>query len=218
MRIILIGPPAAGKGTQAKRMMKKLGIPHIASGDMLREAVSDGTTLGRQADGYMKKGALVPDNVVIEMIAERISRPDCRNGFLLDGFPRTLPQAEALQESLANLNVQIDHVLLFDVPDEEIVGRNSGRRIDPQTGKIYNLKFDPPPEAILSRLVQRSDDTEETLRHRLDIFREQTSPMIRFYEEERLIRKIQGMGSLEEVEQRMMSAIGASPELIQSCH
>lgn len=207
MRIILIGPPGSGKGTQAKRLVKKLGIPHISSGDMLREAVSKGKPLGKKADNYMKHGALVPDDLVIDMIMERISEPDCKNGFLLDGFPRTLPQAEALDKALAKSNIHIDHVPLVEVPDEEIIIRNTGRRIDPDTGKIYHIKFDPPPVEISPRLIQREDDREETVKKRLSKYHEQTESIIPFYEKKGLLRKIIGVGTLEEVERRLMEVL-----------
>jgi len=207
MRVILIGPPGAGKGTQAKRIRKRLRIPHIASGDMLREAVSASTPLGQQAEIYMKKGELVPDNVVTEMIMERISRPECEDGFLLDGFPRTLQQAKALHKALARSDVHIDHVLHVKVPDEEIIIRSTARRMDPVTGRIYNLKSDPPPKAIIERLIQRSDDNETTLRNRLAAFHRQTEPMIPFYEKQGIIRRIFGLGTLEEVECRILSAL-----------
>ncbi len=207
MRVILIGPPGAGKGTQAKRIRKRLRIPHIASGDMLREAVSASTPLGQQAEIYMKKGELVPDNIVTEMIMERISRPDCEDGFLLDGFPRTLHQAKALNEALAISDVQIDHVLHVVVPDEEIIIRSTARRMDPVTGRIYNLKSDPPPKAIIERLIQRSDDNESTLRNRLAAFHEQTEPMIPFYAKQGIIRRIGGLGTLEDVEGKILSAL-----------
>lgn len=207
MRIILIGPPGAGKGTQAKRIMTKLGIPHIASGDMLREAVANATPLGKLAQDYMQKGALVPDNLVIEMIMERISQPDAENGFLLDGFPRTRPQAEALNKALAKSNVQIDHVLHIDVPDEDILMRNTSRRIDPETGIIYNIKFNPPPPEILSKLVQRSDDCEKTVKNRLEKYHFETKPIIPYYESKGLVRKVSGQGTMEEVEQRIFKIL-----------
>ncbi len=143
--MILIGPPGAGKGTQAQRLVEQFSIPHISSGDMLRAAVAEGTELGRQADGFMKAGGLVPDDVVIGMVIERIGKPDAAAGFMLDGFPRTRPQAEALDAALAEASVALDRVLLIEVPDGLIVERIVGRRSDPQTGAIYHLKFNPPP-------------------------------------------------------------------------
>ncbi len=210
MRIILIGPPGAGKGTQAKKITNKLSIPHIASGDMLREAVSKGTPLGKQAESYMKKGALVPDDFVIEMIMERFSQSDAKNGFLLDGFPRTLPQAEALDEALAKANVHIDHVLHVDVPDEEIITRNTARRIDPETGKIYNIRYDPPPPEISSRVIQRADDNEEVINNRLRKYHADTKPIIPFYAAKNLVRKISGLGSVEEIQNKVFKILGVN--------
>jgi adenylate kinase len=208
MRIILIGPPGSGKGTQAKKLMQRLGIPHISSGDMLREAIAKGTALGKKAETYMKKGELVPDDLVIEMIVQRISQPDAQNGFILDGFPRTLPQAKALDKAFRQFNIKMDWVLDFDVPDQEIVARNSARRIDPETGIIYNLRSDPPPRAIVSRLVQRVDDTEEAMKTRLAKYHSETRAVLPFYEQQKLVRKINGLGSFEDVQKRILKTLG----------
>ncbi len=210
MRIILIGPPGSGKGTQAKRIVDKLHIPHISSGDMLREAVSNETPLGKEVKSYMTKGALVPDNLVIKMMVERIGQPDARSGFLLDGFPRTLPQSQALDKALIATNVRIDYVLLIKVPDEEIIERNTGRRIDLKTGKIYHLKFDPPPAEIASRVIQRDDDLEETVKYRLEKYHADTEPLIPYYEKQDLVRKVSGVGSLEEVKERLFKILVVS--------
>lgn len=210
MRIILIGPPGSGKGTQAKRIVDKLNIPHISSGDMLREAVSNETPLGKEVKSYMTKGALVPDNLVIKMMVERIGQPDARSGFLLDGFPRTLTQSEALDKALLTTNVRIDYVLLIKVPDEEIIERNTGRRIDLKTGKIYHLKFDPPPAEIASRVIQRDDDLEETVKYRLEKYHADTEPLIPYYEKQDLVRKVSGVGSLEEVKERLFKILVVS--------
>src|SRR5437868_9908577 len=161
MRMILVGPPGAGKGTQASRLVATYNIPHISSGDMLRAAVKEGTKLGVEADGYMKAGKLVPDEVVIGMILERVAKDDCRNGFMLDGFPRTRPQAQALDEAMTKAGVALDAVVLIEVPDSLLIERAVGRRSDPETGTIYHLKYNPPPADIVSRLVHRKDDTEE---------------------------------------------------------
>lgn len=210
MRIILIGPPGSGKGTQAKRIVDKLNIPHISSGDMLREAVSNETPLGKEVKSYMTKGALVPDNLVIKMMVERIGQPDARSGFLLDGFPRTLPQSQALDKALIATNVRIDYVLLIKVPDEEIIERNTGRRIDLKTGQIYHLKFDPPPAEIASRVIQRDDDLEETVKYRLEKYHADTEPLIPYYEKQDLVRKVSGVGSLEEVKERLFKILVVS--------
>ncbi|HEX9654447.1 MAG TPA: adenylate kinase [bacterium] len=210
MRIILIGPPGSGKGTQAKNMMSVLGVPHISSGDMLREAVSQGTSLGKLAESYMKNGTLVPDNVVIEMIMERISQPDAKPGFIMDGFPRTLAQAEALDRAFQKSRVKLDHVLLFEVADEEIILRNTARRMDPVTGVIYNLRFNPPPPEIHPRLIQRADDEEKTLRVRLAKYHSETKPLTPYYARQNLVREIDGLGSCEEVQRRIFKAIKIS--------
>lgn len=210
MRIILIGPPGSGKGTQAKRIMNKLNIPHISSGDMLREAVRNSTPLGKEAESYMKQGALVPDNLVIEMIAKRLLQPDAREGFLLDGFPRTLRQSQALDEALEGTHVKIDYVLIIEVLDKEIIERNTGRRIDLETGKIYHIKFDPPPAEIASRVIQRDDDLEETVKYRLEKYHADTEPLIPYYEGQDLVRKVSGVGSLEEVKERLFKILGVS--------
>ncbi|MCH8871197.1 adenylate kinase [candidate division KSB1 bacterium] len=208
MRIILIGPPGSGKGTQAKRIVDRLNIPHISSGDMLREAISNETRLGKESNSYMTKGALVPDNLVIEMIVERIGQSDARKGFLLDGFPRTLPQSQALDKALLRTSLNIDYVLLIQVPDEEIIERNTGRRIDLQTGKIYHIKFDPPPDEVASRVIQRNDDKEETVKYRLDKYHGETEPIIPYYEERELVCKVSGVGTLHEVEDRLSKSLG----------
>jgi len=212
MRIVLIGPPGSGKGTQAKRLTQRLGIPHISSGDMLRESVRQGTPLGRQAEDYMNRGALVPDALVIEMIMERIAQPDARKGFILDGFPRTLAQAEALDRALEKSGAPIEKVLHFDVPDEEIIARSAARRIDPETGRIYNLHFDPPPPEAAARLIRRTDDDEETVRRRLEKYRTETEPIVDYYARFTDVRKISGVGSLEEVERRVLEALGIEPK------
>ncbi len=208
MRIILIGPPGSGKGTQAKRIVDKLHIPHISSGDMLREAISNETRLGKEANSYMTKGALVPDNLVIAMIVARIGQPDARNGFLLDGFPRTLPQSQALEKALEKSDVKIDYVLLIAVPDTEIIDRNTGRRIDPVTGKIYHIKFDPPPDEVASRVIQRDDYKEETVKYRLNKYHGETEPIIPYYEKRKLVYRVSGVGTLHEVEDRLSKFLG----------
>jgi len=208
MRILLIGPPGTGKGTQADRIKSRLGIPHISSGDILRATVSEGAPLGKQADDYMSQGLLVPDNLVIEIIMERILQPDARVGYLLDGFPRTRPQAEALDLALERSNFQIDHVLKIEVPDEQIIIRTIGRRIDPVTNKIYHIKFNPPPPEIADRVIQRSDDDGETLKRRLIKFHEDTSPIIDFYDQRGLLRKIPGIGTMAEVQNRIWASMG----------
>jgi adenylate kinase len=204
MRMIFIGPPGAGKGTQAARLVERFGIPHISTGDMFRAAVKAGTPMGKAADGFMKAGALVPDDVVIGMVKERIAEKDCQKGFMLDGFPRTLPQAEALEDA----GVELDVVLVLEVPDEPIVRRIVGRRTDPVTGTIYHLEFSPPPGDIVDRLVHRADDTEVACRTRLKAFHDQTAPIIPFYAERGLVRRVPGEGSPDEVTARITAALG----------
>lgn len=205
--MILIGPPGAGKGTQAQRLVERYAIPHISSGDMLRAAVAEGTELGRQADGFMKAGQLVPDDVVIGMVIERIGKPDAAGGFMLDGFPRTRPQAEALDAALTAAGVALDRVLLIEVPDHLIVERIVGRRSDPQTGAIYHLKFNPPPAEIAGRLVQRKDDTEEACRARLDKYHSETAPIVPFYEDKGILVRVNGDGPPDEVTRRIVDAL-----------
>ena len=207
MRMILVGPPGAGKGTQAARLVDTYGIPHISSGDMLRAAVKAGTAMGVEADRYMKAGQLVPDEVVIGMILERIAAPDCARGFMLDGFPRTIPQAEALDAAMTRAGVAIDVVLLFEVPDALIVERGVGRRNDPITGRIYHIKFDPPPAEVSDRLVHRKDDHEEAINQRLRYYHDWTAPIMPFYEGKGLLRRVDGVGTPDEVSARVKAAL-----------
>ncbi len=210
MRVLLIGPPGSGKGTQAARIKDKVGIPHISSGDMLREAVAKDTPLGQKAHDYMSQGRLVPDDLVIEIILVRISQPDASTGFLLDGFPRTPPQAAALKKALTPHGFNIDHVIKIEVPDSVIIGRTTGRRIDPVTNKIYHSEFNPPPPEIAARVIQREDDEEVTLRKRLAKYHKDTQQVTDYYEQRGLLHIVNGVGKLEEVQQRIFSVIGLS--------
>jgi adenylate kinase len=207
MRMILVGPPGAGKGTQAARLIDTFRIPHISSGDMLRAAVKEGTRLGLEADGFMKAGKLVPDDVVIGMILERIAAPDCAHGFMLDGFPRTRVQAEALDRALTTAAVALDAVLLIEVPDQLIVDRITGRRSDPKTGRIYHVTFDPPPAGL--EVVQRADDTVEAVSTRLAKYHSETAPIIPFYSDKNILRRADGVGEPELVTQRIVAALNA---------
>ncbi|GAB4526931.1 MAG: adenylate kinase [Haliangiales bacterium] len=209
MRMILVGPPGAGKGTQAGRLTEAFGIPHISSGDMLRSAVKAGTELGTQADGYMKRGELVPDELVIAMVIERIGQPDCGKGFMLDGFPRTRPQAEALDRAMAEADVALSAVVLIEVPDQLIVQRITGRRSDPETGAIYHLEFQPPPAEIADRLIQRKDDTEAACTARLAKYHSETAPIVPFYEQKGILHRVDGVGKPDEVTARMRAALSA---------
>ena len=217
MRVILLGAPGAGKGTQAEFICERYEIPKISTGDMLRAARAAGTPLGQEADRYMSAGDLVPDDLIIALVKERISESDCARGFLFDGFPRTIPQAEALQEA----GVAIDHVLEIDVEDEEIVRRLSGRRVHEASGRIYHLEFAPPKQDGVDdvtgeALVQREDDREETVRRRLDVYHEQTRPLVDFYsdlaarEPSLSYERVHGVGDLDAIRERVLAALGSS--------
>ena len=207
MRMILVGPPGAGKGTQASVLTGRYSIPHISTGDMLRAAVKAGTELGKKADECMKDGALVPDDLVIGLVIERIAQADCGDGFMLDGFPRTRPQASALAEALEAAKVALDVVLLIEVPDEMIVERITGRRMDPDTGDIYHVTFKPAPDDVVSRLTQRKDDTEEAVVARLSKYHSETAPIVPFYEDQKLLRRVDGVGSPAEVTERISQSL-----------
>jgi adenylate kinase len=207
MRMILVGPPGAGKGTQASRLVETYKIPHISSGDMLRAAVKEGTQLGQEADGYMKAGKLVPDETMIGMILERVAKDDCKNGFMLDGFPRTRPQAEALDKALEKAGVGLDAVVLIEVPDQLLIERAVGRRSDPQTGTIYHLKYNPPPADIVDRLVHRKDDTEEAVKVRTEKYHSETTPIVPFYEGKGVLKKVDGVGTPDEIATRITAVL-----------
>lgn len=207
MRMIFIGPPGAGKGTQAARLVDHYQIPHISTGDMFRAAVKEGTPMGQEADRYMKAGQLVPDEVVIGLVRERLAQPDTQVGFMLDGFPRTRPQAEALAEALDKDGVKLDVVLLLEVPDELIVERIVGRRTDPETGVIYHLTFNPPPAELLGRLNHRKDDTEEAVRQRLEAYHSMTAPIVPYYESAGLLKRVNGVGAPDDVTSSIQAAL-----------
>ena len=213
MDFILLGPPGAGKGTQAKLMIDKWNTPQVSTGDILRAAVREGTELGVEAKGFMDRGELVPDRVVIGIIAERLREDDAAAGFILDGFPRTIPQAEALQKILDELGRNIDHVISIEVDDEELVTRLTGRRMCKGCGESFHVVFNPSAkEGICDRcggeLYQRDDDTEETIRQRLAVYSEQTQPLIAYYEKQGKLRRIEGTGSIEEIFSRVLDAAG----------
>ena len=216
MRLILLGAPGAGKGTQAAFICQKYGIPQISTGDMLRAAVKAGTPLGLQAKSVMESGGLVSDDLIINLVKERIAQPDCANGFLFDGFPRTIPQAEAMKDA----GVKLDYVLEIDVPFDAIIERMSGRRSHPASGRTYHVKFNPPKaegkdDLTGEPLVQRDDDKEETVRKRLQVYNDQTRPLVSYYSEwagkepsaAPKYRKISGTGSVEEITARALQAL-----------
>lgn len=206
MRIVLLGGPGSGKGTQAKKLTEKLGVPQISTGDIFRAALKEGTPMGLKAKTFMDKGELVPDDVVIGVVEERLAKPDLDKGFMLDGFPRTLGQAQALDKIIVSLNKGIDHAILVDVPDEELVARLSGRRTckDSACGKMYHVMFNRPKvegkcDACGSELYQRDDDNEKTIRERLAVYNSATSPLIEFYEGKGLLRRVKGVGPIDEI-------------------
>jgi len=208
MNIILIGPPGAGKGTQATFLCQELGIPHVSTGDMFRAAVKGGTALGLAAKAYMDSGQLVPDEVTIGIVRERLSLEDARAGFLLDGFPRTIPQAQALQDVLQGLKREITHVLNIAVPHEELVRRLTGRLVCKSCGATYHRVFNPSPQGercgvCAGALYQRSDDNEETALSRLEVYRRQTEPLLDFYEKTGKLRNIDGLLAISAVTERL---------------
>lgn len=200
--IVLFGPPGAGKGTQAAAIMEKTSLPQVSTGDMLREAISEGTELGFEAKEYMNAGKLVPDELIIALIQERLKKEDALNGVLFDGFPRTIPQAN----SLATIT-KVSMVISIEVPDENIVGRIVGRRMDPETGEIYHIEFKPPPSEIKSRLVQRKDDNEETVRSRLEAYHLQTSPLADYYDKIGILKRVDGDRSIGEVTESILGLL-----------
>ena len=207
MRLILIGPPAAGKGTQAARLVEEYGITHLSSGDMLRAAIKAGTELGVQAAAYMEKGHLVPDALVVDMMVERVNQADCEDGFLLDGFPRSLPQAQALDEALIESGVGLDAIVAIQVPDDLIVGRITGRRMDPETGDIYHVEFKPPPAEVADRVIQREDDTEEACRVRLEKYHSETAPVLPYYESTGLLKIVDGNAAPDVVTEQIIDVL-----------
>lgn len=213
MNLILFGPPGAGKGTQAKRLVEHLKVPQYSTGDMLRAAVRDGTQMGRSAQEYMNASKLVPDDVVIGIIQETLANAGKGRGFILDGFPRTVPQADALLKMLDAQGEGVDKVAMLDVPADLIVDRATGRRSCPKDGSVYHLTAAPPKKAGVcdlcgTELVQRSDDTEEAVRKRLDVYTEQTEPVADYYDAKGLLVKVDGVGAPDDVFARILSALG----------
>ena len=212
MRVVLVGPPGAGKGTQAQFLASHLSIPKISTGDIFRDNVSHGTALGRKAQKYMERGDLVPDEVTIAMVTDRLSDDDTQAGFLLDGFPRNVPQAETLKKLLTSWETKLDVVLELVVDDDEVVRRLSGRRGCRRCGRIWHVVFDPPVTPGIcddcgGELFQRDDDREETIRHRLDVYQQQTTPLVSFYADEGTLLGLDATGPVDEITERALRAL-----------
>ena len=211
MRVILLGAPGAGKGTQAQFIMEEYRIPQISTGDMLRAAIKNGTELGKKVKAVMDSGSLVSDDIIIALVKERIAESDCANGFLFDGFPRTIPQAEALRDA----DVAIDHVVEIAVEDEEIVQRMAGRRVHPGSGRTYHVVYNPPKvegkdDVTGEDLIQRDDDAEATVRHRLGVYHDQTAPLVEFYkniEGDTRYSRIEGVGSVDDIKANVLGSL-----------
>lgn len=214
MRIIMLGAPGAGKGTQAKKIAEKYQIPHISTGDIFRANIKNGTELGKKAKQYMDQGALVPDELTCDLVMDRIQQDDCKNGFVLDGFPRTIPQAEALDAALGKINEKMDYAIDVDVPDENIVNRMSGRRACLNCGATYHLISIPPKvEGICDRcgseIVLREDDKPETVQKRLKVYHEQTQPLIDYYKNQGILKSVDGTQPMDEVFKAIVTILGA---------
>jgi adenylate kinase len=204
MKLVLLGPPGAGKGTQAKMMIEKYQIPQISTGDILRQAVKDGTALGKEAKTYMDQGELVPDKLIINLVKERIKADDCKEGYIFDGFPRTVAQAEALDNVLKGLSTKLDAVVSINVPEDEVVKRLSGRRTCKNCGTLYHIIYNSPTKGGIcdkcgGELFQRDDDNETTIRQRLSVYQAQTSPLIEYYSKQGLVKAIPGTGEPMEI-------------------
>ena len=214
MKMVLLGPPGAGKGTQAKSISNRYSIPHISTGDIFRKNISENTPLGIEAKKYMDNGQLVPDEVTINMVKERLQEEDCKNGYLLDGFPRTVSQAESLQEFLQSRGEALDTSLLIEVPRDFILERMTGRRVCPSCGASYHVKFNPAKdgkcELCGSDVIQRKDDTEETVKERLDVYERQTQPLIDFYKDKNLLSVVEGTKAINEVFESICSILGSN--------
>lgn len=214
MRVILLGPPGAGKGTQAAGIVEKYGIPHISTGDIFRKNIKEGTALGTKAKEYINKGLLVPDELVVEIVKDRLQEADCKNGFLLDGFPRTVNQAEALNDALGEMNVSLDKVINVDVDKEILIERAVGRRICKECGATFHVKFNPSKEEGIcdkcsEKLHQRADDTEETVSKRIEVYLNQTQPLIDYYQDRNILVTIDGQQDIKKVFGDIVIALGA---------
>jgi len=213
MRLILLGAPGAGKGTQAVILAEKFNIPHISTGDIFRANIREGTELGKKAKEFIDKGALVPDDITVGIVKDRLSKPDCNNGFLLDGFPRTIPQAEYLDDVLEKMNMPLDCVINIDVPDNVIIKRLSGRRVCPVCGMTYHIVNNPPKQGNIcdgcgSPVIQRDDDREETIQKRLVAYHEQTEPLIDYYKNKGKLIVVDGTKEIEDITREIMKALG----------
>ena len=204
MKIIMLGAPGAGKGTQAKMIAEKFGIPHISTGDIFRANIKNGTELGKKAKEYMDQGQLVPDELTVQILLDRVAEADCKDGYVLDGFPRTIPQADVLDKELTKLGDQVDFAINVDVPDENIIRRMSGRRACLKCGATYHIEHIPPKKEGIcdtcgSELVQRDDDKPETVKNRLSVYHEQTQPLIEYYTEKNILKTVDGTRDMQEV-------------------
>ena len=213
MRIVLLGAPGAGKGTQAKKLIEKYGLPQISTGDLLRAAVAAGTPLGKEAKSYMDKGELVPDSVVLGMVEERLKQDDCKKGYILDGFPRNTAQADALDKMLANLNMSLTAALSVDVPFEDLMKRLTGRRTCKSCGQMYNIYFKASAkEGVCDKcsgeLFQRDDDKEATIKKRLEVYSSQTEPLIGYYKNKGILKSVTGTGSIDEIFKKVTETLG----------
>ena len=214
MKIIMLGAPGAGKGTQAKRIAEKYHIPHISTGDIFRANIKEGTELGKKAKNYMDQGLLVPDELVVDLVADRIQKDDCKDGFILDGFPRTIPQAESLDAALAKMGGAMDYAIDVDVPDEDIVTRMGGRRACVGCGATYHVQFNPTKQDGIcdscgERLILRDDDKPETVQKRLDVYHEQTQPLIEYYSKAGILKTVDGTLEMDDVFAAIASILGA---------
>lgn len=213
MKIIMLGAPGAGKGTQAKKIAAKYQIPHVSTGDIFRANIKNGTELGMKAKGYMDAGGLVPDEITIGMLLDRIHEGDCANGYVLDGFPRTIPQAESLSEALKDMGERVDYAVNIDVPDEEIISRMAGRRACLTCGATYNIDYNPPKQEGIcdicgEKLVLRDDDKPETVQKRLDVYHSQTQPLIEYYKKKGILAQVDGTLGMEAVFKDLVKILG----------